>query len=279
MDPHGETPITDRFSMKGKTVAITGGGRGIGFAISKAIASLGGNIAVLDALPKPVDEFNELSSKYGIKTYYERTDVTQQTPFEASFNRVLEQTGGIQGLVTAAGVVVDKPITEHRWEESKRILDVNVMGTFWASKLAAQHMIDSGKGGSIVMIASIAAQGIRVPMQNISIYNASKAAVKGLVGPLAVELGEKGIRVNSISPGVISTPMTEALRETNPVVVDMFEHAAPIGRIGQPSDLTPAVTWLLSDASGFTTGSDVVITGGMHAGISPPWLKKAVSGA
>lgn len=255
---------------------VTGGGRGIGFAITKAIAQLGGNVAVLDALPNPMDEFNDLSSKYGIKTHYERADVTEQAGFEASFDRILQQTGGIQGLVTAAGTVVDKPITEHQWDESKRILDVNVMGTFWAAKLAAAHMSTSGKGGSIVMIASIAGQGIRVPMQNISVYNMSKAAVKGLVGPLAVELGEYGIRVNSISPGVISTPMTEALRETNPVVVDMFDNANPVGRIGQPSDLTPAVAWLLSDASGFTTGSDIVITGGMHAGVAPKWLNRAV---
>lgn len=276
LDPHADTPVTDRFSMKGKTTMITGGGRGIGFAITKAIAQLGGNVAVLDVLPKPLDEFEELSSKYGIKAHYERTDVTEQSGFEASFDRLLQQTGGIQGLVTAAGIVVDKPFTEHQWEESKRVLNVNVMGTFWAARLAAKHMSTSGKGGSIVLIASITAQGIKIPMQNVSVYNMSKAAVKGLVGPLAVELGEHGIRVNSISPGVISTPMTEGLRETNPVVVDMFDNATPVGRIGQPSDLTPAVAWLLSEASGFTTGSDVVITGGLHAGIAPKWLRRAV---
>jgi len=263
--------------MKGKTVLITGGGRGIGFAITKVIAQLGGDVAVLDALPSPMNDFNDLSSQYGIKAHYERTDVTEQAGFEASFDRVLQQTGGIQGLVTAAGIVVDKPIGEHQWEESKRILDVNVMGTFWAAKLAAAHMSASGKGGSIVMIASIAGQGVKIPMQNLSVYNMSKAAVKGLAGPLAVELGEKGIRVNSISPGVISSPMTEALRETHPVLVDMFDHASPVGRIGQPSDLTPAVAWLLSDASEFTTGSDIVITGGMHAGVRPSWLSRAVT--
>lgn len=89
------------------------------------------------------------------------------------------------------------------------------------------------QGGSIVMIASIAAQGIKVPEQNLAIYNMSKSAVKGLVGPLAVELSEHNIRVNSISPGVIESPMTASLKIEYPKLVEMFENAAPVGRMGK----------------------------------------------
>lgn len=148
---------------------VTGGGRGIGFAICKAVAQLGGNVAVLDALPEPVDEFHTLGSKHGVKAFYERADVTQQASLEPAFDSILQQAGSIQGCVTAAGIALDKPFLEHQWEECHRVLNVNVMGTFWTSKLVAAHMANHGQGGSIVMIASIAAQGIKVPEQNLAL--------------------------------------------------------------------------------------------------------------
>ena len=263
--------------MKDRTVLVTGGARGIGFAICKAVAQLGGNIAVIDALPEPVEEFHTLGDKYGVKAFYEQADATQQSSLESAFNSTLEKSGGFQGCVTAAGVALDKPFSSHTWQEARRVLDVNVMGTFWTAKLVADHMAESGKGGSIVMIASIAAQGIKVPEQNLAIYNMSKAAVKGLVGPLAVELAEKKIRVNSISPGVIFSPMTEALKTEYPHLLAMFENAAPLKRIGVPEDLTPMVAYLLSDAASFTTGGDFLVSGGIHAGISPSYLKGAIA--
>ena len=104
----------------------------------------------------------------------------------------------------------------------------------------------------------------------------SKAAVKGLVGPLAVELSEFDIRVNSISPGCIQSPMTMELQTKFPSLLQMFENSAPAGRMGIPEDLTPAVIYLLSDASSFTTGADFSITGGLHAGIRPSWMHRAM---
>jgi NAD(P)-dependent dehydrogenase (short-subunit alcohol dehydrogenase family) len=260
--------------MKDKTVLITGGGRGIGLAICKAIAQLGGNIAVLDALPQPSEEFHALSNDYGVEAFYERVDVTVQSSLERGFESVIEKTGGIQGCVTAAGITLERPFAEHTWDESQRLLNVNVMGTFWTAKLAADHLRARGEGGSLVLIASVAAQGIIVPMQSLSIYNMSKAAVKGLVGPLAVELGEIGIRVNSISPGVIDSQMTRDNATMFPRLTDMYHNAPPVRRIGQPSDLTPLVCYLLSDASTFTTGSDFLVTGGLHAGLSPKWIDR-----
>lgn len=253
---------------------VTGGGRGIGFAICKAVAQLGGNVAVLDALAGPVDEFQSLNTDYGAKTYYERVDVTVQSSLEAGFESIVQQSGGIHGCVTAAGITLERPFLAHTWDESMRMLNVNALGTFWAARLAADHMISRERGGSIVMIASLAAQGIMVPTQNLSMYSMTKAAVKGLVGPLAVELGHAGIRVNSISPGFIDSQMTRDNAVRFPKLNDVYTNAPPVKRIGQPSDLTPIVAYLLSDASTFTTGSDFLITGGVHAGASPSWLER-----
>ncbi|KAM3423731.1 hypothetical protein BST61_g1142 [Cercospora zeina] len=256
--------------MKGKTVLVTGGGRGIGFAVCKAVAQMGGNVE------KPVDEFSELSKKFGSTAVYQQADVTKQDSLEAAFSSVVDSLGEIHGCVPAAGIAIDKPFFEHQWEECQRVLAVNTLGTFWTTKLVSQHMSEHGKGGSIVMIASIAAQGFKIPLQNISIYNMSKAAVKGLAGPLAVEMGPHKIRVNTISPGIILSPMTIALKTQYPKLLNMFEHAAPADRIGVPEDLTPAIIYLLSDAASFTTGTDIVISGGIHAGTSMAWTERSM---
>lgn len=232
--------IAERMSMKGKTVLVTGGGRGIGLAITKAIAQMGGNVAVIDHLSEPVEEFHTLADKFGNNATYHRGDVTNQSSLETAFDLAVKSAGDIHGCVTAAGIAIDKPFFEHQWEECQRVLAVNTMGTFWTAKLAAQHMAKHGKGGSLVMIASIAAQGTKIPSQNISIYNMSKAAVKGLAGPLAVEVAPYKVRVNTISPGVILSPMTEALKTQYPELLHMFENAAPVGRIGVP-EVCPSV--------------------------------------
>ena len=271
-----EVKVSDRLGLQGKSVLVTGGGQGIGFAISKAIAQQGGNVAVLDALPEPVEEFHALSKKYGIKTFFQRADVTKQGSLESGFDAAVKEIGPLQGCVPAAGIAIDKPIAETNWEEALRVLEVNTLGTWGTAKTFAAHVRSHGQGGSIVMIASVAAQGVKVPEQNLSIYNMSKAGVKGLVGPLAVELSELNIRVNSISPGVILSPMTDALKTQYPKLLNMFENAAPVGRIGIPQDLTPMVVYLLSEAAGFTTGADVPITGGLHAGIAPKQMSKAL---
>lgn len=229
-----ENSIADRMSMKGKTVLVTGGGRGIGFAITKAIAQMGGNVAVIDNLSEPVEEFHTLSTNFGTKTSYHRADVTDQSSLESAFSSAVESAGCLHGCVTAAGIALDKPFLSHEWGESQKILAVNTMGTFWTAKLATQHMASHGKGGSLVMIASIAAQGTKIPQQNLAVYNMSKAAVKGLAGPLAVEIAEYGVRVNTISPGIIMSPMTNALKTQYPELLDMFQKAAPVGRIGVP---------------------------------------------
>lgn len=237
---------------------------------------MGGNVAVIDSLPSPIDEFNTLEQKYGTKAFFNNADVTKEDSLTSAVGDAVSKLGEIHGCVPAAGIALDKPLAKHTWAESQKVLAVNTMGTFWTVKLVADHMAQHGKGGSIVMIASIAAQGIKVPEQNLAIYNMSKAAVKGLVGPLATELSEFDIRVNSISPGVILSPMTKSLRTEYPQLAQMFEHAAPAGRMGVPQDLTPAIVFLLSDAGSFTTGSDFIISGGLHAGVRPSWMHRAM---
>ncbi|KAI8650394.1 hypothetical protein NCS57_01372900 [Fusarium keratoplasticum] len=261
-----EVKVTDRFDLSGKNFLITGGGGGIGFACAKAIAQLGGGVAIIDTAPKPTAEFDTLSERYGVKTSYVRGDVTNQESLEDAFAKSVQAVGQLHGGLTAAGIVMDTPFLQADWEVTQRTFNVNVLGTFWAAKLLAQHLVETKTPGSIVAIASINAQGLYVPVQPKSAYNASKAAIKGLMGPLAGELGQYGIRVNCISPGAIQTPLLARLEGEKRAILDWYRDGSPLQRLGVPEDLTPMVCYLLSDAAAFTTGADMLVTGGLHAG-------------
>lgn len=137
-----------------------------------------------------------------MKTSYIKSDVTDQKAFEKAFDDSVKAVGGqIHGCFTGAGFILDQPLIEADFETSKKLLEVNVLGSFWTAKLTAKHLVDTKTPGSIVMVASLSGQGVHMPPQHVTIYNASKGAIRGMIGPLATELGKYGIRVNSISPG------------------------------------------------------------------------------
>lgn len=218
-----EVKITDRLSLAGKNFLITGGGRGIGFACGKAIAQLGGGVAVIDTLPEPTEEFATLSERFGVKTSYVRGDVTNQKSLEDAIVQSIEIMGGqLHGGLTAAGICIDEPTLLADWEHTQRTFNVNIMGTFWTIKVLTDHLVKTETPGSIVAIASVNGHGIWAPVQPQAAYNASKAAVKGLIGPLAGEFGQYGIRINSISPGMVILSSLESLltmfrRNSNPI--------------------------------------------------------------
>lgn len=119
--------VRPMFELKGRNYLITGGAQGIGFAAARAICEMGGNIAVLDIQERPTAEFEELSSKFGVKTSYHQTDLTQQESLNSGFVKALESLGGqIDGCVPAAGIAIDKPFVEQTWEEFTRIQEINV---------------------------------------------------------------------------------------------------------------------------------------------------------
>ncbi|OQE01571.1 hypothetical protein PENSOL_c004G00364 [Penicillium solitum] len=164
-------------------------------------------------------------------------DVTSKDGMELAFDKVIEDLGKVDNCITCAGIALDKPFLEHTWEESRRILDINVLGSFFSAQLAAKQMVKQGNGGSIVMIASIAAH-CAIPAQRVSIYGASKGAIKLLGKTLAVEMAPFNIRVNTISPGFIATKMSAQFTDLQ----EVFRTAPPMGRIGQPEDLAFAAT-------------------------------------
>jgi len=123
--------IRQMYSLTGRNYIVTGGGQGIGFAISRAICEMGGNVVVLDIRDKPVDAFESLSSQFNVRAEYIQTDVTKEESLTSAFNQAISKLGSLDGLVPAAGIVIDKPFVEQTWDEVNRIQQVNV----WTSPM------------------------------------------------------------------------------------------------------------------------------------------------
>ncbi|TPX17840.1 uncharacterized protein E0L32_002941 [Thyridium curvatum] len=258
--------VRPMFELRNRNYIVTGGAQGIGFAVTRAICEMGGNVAVMDLQEKPVDEFNTLSSKFGVKTVYIQTDVTVESSLNNSFAKALEALGSIDGLVPSAGIAIDKPFIEQTWAEFTRIQEVNVRGTFFIAQLVAKQMLKQKTGGSMVLLASQSAH-IALPGYRMAAYNASKGGILMLAKALAVELAPHNIRVNTISPGFVDSDMTRNVRAMKSKREgDQMWLAPPNQRLSTQSDLTGAVVYLLSDAARHTTAADIPITGGLHAG-------------
>ncbi|KAF4994814.1 hypothetical protein FGRMN_5548 [Fusarium graminum] len=266
MAPEPLQNVRPMFELRGRNYIVTGGAQGIGFACTRAICEMGGNVAVLDIQKQPVEEFNTLSEKFSTKTIYIPTDVTSEESINAAFDKVLKEFGSIDGVVPAAGIAIDKPFLDQTWDEFTRIQEINVRGTFFVAQLAARQMIKQGTGGSMVLLASQSAH-IGLPGYRMAAYNASKGGVLMLSKALAVELAPKNIRVNTISPGFVDSDMTRNVREhKSKREGEQMWMAPPNQRLSTQNDLTGAVVYLLSDAARHTTAADIQITGGLHAG-------------
>ncbi|KAK4899875.1 hypothetical protein LTR28_001469, partial [Elasticomyces elasticus] len=253
-DAYKRNTVHDLLSLKGKVTVVTGGGRGVGLALARGCVEVGGNVAVLDALPIAHPDFEEMKKEFPeSRIEYYQTNVADLPTLTKSFDSVVADFGRIDSCVTAAGIVLDKPFLEHGWDETLRVQMVNTMGTFFAAQLAAKQMVKQKTPGSIVMIASIAAHHA-VPSQHLSGYSCSKGAVHALMQQLAVELAPMQIRVNSVSPGYIFTDMTAGLGVQYPEIVALFESEPPMKRMGDRCDLKTPVVHLLSDAAAYTTG-------------------------
>ncbi|RGP61376.1 sorbose reductase sou1 [Fusarium longipes] len=266
MSPEPLQDVRPMFELRGRNYIVTGGAQGIGFACTRAICEMGGNVAVLDIQAQPVPEFDTLSDKFKTKTIYVQTDVTSEESINAAFDKVLSEFGTIDGVVPAAGIAIDKPFLDQTWDEFTRIQDINVRGTFFVVQKAARQIIKQGTSGSFVLLASQSAH-IGLPGYRMAAYNASKGGILMLSKALAVELAPKNIRVNTISPGFVDSDMTRNVREhKSKREGEQMWLAPPNQRLSTQNDLTGAVVYLLSDAARHTTAADIQITGGLHAG-------------
>jgi len=212
----------------------------------------GARVVIADILD---DEGATLAKSLGDAATYVHLDVTQYDQWQAAVETATTSFGRLDVLVNNAGIANGSPLQTFDHRQWQRILDVNLTGTFYGMQASADAIIAAG-GGSIINVSSI--EGLRGTAWAHG-YVASKWAVRGLTKSVALELAPHGVRVNSIHPGLIRTPLTEKLPE------DMIP--IPLGRMGQPIDIANFVLFLASDESSFATGAEFVADGGTVQGI------------
>ncbi len=251
--------------IDGKTSIVTGGAHGIGKATAQRLAEEGASVALTDVDDEAGEAAAEAIAENGGTAQYWSLDVTDETAVQDVFAEVADTFGGIDVLVNNAGISgTDKPTYELTGEEWNEVIDVNVNGVFYCTKHAVPHMQDGG-GGSIVNLSSI--YGI-VGAEDIPPYHASKGAVRTMTKTDALQYADDDIRVNSVHPGFIWTPLVEEFLSRGGDVEEgrkQLDERHPIGHVGEPVDIANGILFLASDESKFMTGSELVIDGGYTA--------------
>jgi len=249
--------------LKDKVAIVTGAAMGLGHAIAVRMAEQGAKVAMLDL--NPDDELAEPLRREGLDVSSWRCDVSAELEVEGVFWRVVEHYGRLDVLVNNAGIAgPSKPTHELTEQEWDRVQAVNVKGVFFGVKHAIRHLRNSG-GGSIINLSSI--YGL-VGAPDVPAYHASKGAVRLMTKTDALLYAADSIRVNSIHPGFIWTPMVQGHLASQGDVTDGRAAVAalhPLGHLGEPDDIAWGAVYLASDESKFVTGSELVIDGGYTA--------------
>jgi 2-dehydro-3-deoxy-L-rhamnonate dehydrogenase (NAD+) len=244
------------FSLQGRVAVITGGARGIGLAIAERLAVSGAKIALADLDLDAAETAAEQLRKFGATVLACAVDVTDADQVEAMTVRVVAELGGYDILVCSAGIVGRNAFAwDTSPEEWRQVLDVNLTGV-WLCNRAALAPMREADYGRIVNIASIAG---KEGNPKLGPYSASKAGVIGLTKSLAKEVADTGIRVHSVAPAVIHTPM---LDQVNQETIDYMVSKIPVGRTGRPEEVAALVHYLASAECSFTTGACFDISGG-----------------
>ncbi|KAJ4392734.1 hypothetical protein N0V91_011285 [Didymella pomorum] len=245
--------------LEGKIIAITGANRGIGLGIADCCLANGAAKIYSIDIGETGDDFAAVSKKYPGRIFALQADVTKEESIQSAVDKILSEAGGLHGMVANAGRTKHKPALDFTTEEIDQLWGVNLYGSFYTARCAARAFIKQGVKGSIVFTASMASHrpNKRVPSAP---YGASKAGVKNMTHTLAMEWAQYGIRVNSVSPGLVKTAMTYWV-EQQPDWEQQLKYYGGIPRLAEVEELGGAYVYLLSDAASYTTSIDVPVNG------------------
>lgn len=251
--------MSNPFSLENKLVVITGGGTGIGYATAEEVVRAGGSVVITG---RREDVLAEACEKLGSKAGYVQNDVTNLPEIPNLVKKIEADFGPIYGLVNNAGETLIRPALETSDDDMLRLLTGHVRASFAMARECALRMKERNSG-SIIFICSLSSI---FAVKNCLAYTAGKAGMKGITRTLAYELAPHGIRVNDIAPGWIDTPMAKFAtqhKNTDPNRRKRIEERTPLGHYGEPADIGCAAVYLLSPASKFVTGFELVVDGGI----------------
>ena len=238
--------------LQDKVCLITGGARGQGAAEAKLFKSEGASVWVTDVLD---EEGQALADEIGVQ--YRHLDVRDEAGWSTLVEEIVGLDGGLNVLINNAGIFRSNRLVDTPTDEFQLVMDINCLGVFLGMRSVAPAMMATGNG-SIVNISSLA--GLRAATGSLA-YGASKWAVRGMTKTASVEFARKGIRVNSVHPGLIETPMADELG-TSP---ERLMKRTPLGRIAQAEEVANLALYLASDESSYSTGSEFIVDGGLNA--------------
>ncbi|WP_101908736.1 SDR family NAD(P)-dependent oxidoreductase [Marasmitruncus massiliensis] len=248
------------FSLEDRTAVITGGGTGLGYAMSKCMIAAGARIVMLgrreDVLRKACTELGERAS-------YLTFDITDTDNMEKIVRKIRSDVGRIYILVNNAGNQHKKPVEEMTVNEFTQVLDVHLVGSFALTKAILPSMREQKKG-SVIFISSMSGF---IGNSNLTGYAAAKSGILGLVRTLASEVSGNGVRVNAIAPGWLETPMFLQALAKDPDRQARILQRTPMNKFGNTTDVGWAAVYLASDASSFVTGTSITVDGGAVIGL------------
>jgi NAD(P)-dependent dehydrogenase (short-subunit alcohol dehydrogenase family) len=248
--------IMDRFSLGGRVAIVTGASSGLGVAFARGLAEAGADVVLGARRAERLEGTRELVEDAGRRALAVPTDVARQSDCQALVDAAMTEFGRVDVLVNNAGIGTAVPATRETVEQFQHVIDVNLSGCYWMAQACAKVM---RPGSSIVNISSVL--GLTTAGLPQAAYSASKAGLLGLTRDLAQQwTGRRGIRVNALAPGFFASEMTDQYR---PGYLGEQLHRIPIGRTGDPAELTAAVLFLAGDAASYVTGQTLAVDGGL----------------
>ena len=254
---------TNGTRLAGTRALITGGGTGIGRATAALFSREGAKVMVSGRRRPELEETVREVQRAGGTAGYVQGDVSTQRDAEHMVEQAVTTLGGLDILVNNAGIIVrNASVTAVSVDDWERVLNIDLTGVFLVSRFALQHMVKAAQGGAIVNVSSVS--GI-MGDPNMAPYNAAKGGVNLLTKNMALDYAPRGIRVNSVCPGRIATPMPKSRLKPGDdweQVLAQWGKNIPLGRIGQPEDVAQAILFLASDEAAWITGTTLVVDGG-----------------
>jgi NAD(P)-dependent dehydrogenase (short-subunit alcohol dehydrogenase family) len=245
-----------------RSVVVTGAGHGLGARIARVAHDAGWTVGVLD---RDAASAERVAGELGGSAVPLTADTADEQQLDAALDTFAAATGAAapDGLVANAGIVRFGPLVEVDAQDWRAVVDVNLTGTFLSARAVARRMIAAGTGGSLVTVTSM--NGV-APGPNAGAYGATKAAVALLTRQMALEWGPAGIRANAVAPGLIDAGMSEPIYADDDIRARRAG-SVPLGRLGTADDVAGAVLFLLSDAAGYITGTELLVDGGVTSSI------------
>ena len=248
--------LLDRFRLDGKVAIVTGASSGLGEAFARGLAEAGADVSICARRVERLDRTKEAVEALGRRCVAVQADVAKVEDCRRVVERTVEELGRVDVLVNNAGIGTAAPATREDPEDFRRVIDINLCGSYWMAQACGRAMND---GGSIVNIGSVL--GSTTASLPQAAYSSSKAAIIGLTRDLAQQwTGRKGIRVNALAPGFFPSEMTDQYPDG---YLEQMMWRVPAGRAGDPGELVAALLFLASDASSYVTGVVLPVDGGM----------------